>query len=111
MSDSTGISNSILSDEEGDHIVVKCGVVEGKFYYGRLNCSSGNLGTVKCIHFNNEWLSPNEFEVKGGVKRGIGKGPLHITVRHFSLFYPCLMLTKVHSLLVLARNTLVAVPF
>ena len=46
-----------------------CGVVEGKFYYGRLNCSSGNLGTVKCIHFNNEWLSPNEFEVKGSKAR------------------------------------------
>ena len=44
---SISISSSILSAEEGDHIVVKCGVVEGKFYYGRLNCSSGNLGTVK----------------------------------------------------------------
>ena len=46
------ISSSILSDEESDHIIAKCGVVEGKFYHGRLNCAPGNLETVKCIHFN-----------------------------------------------------------
>lgn len=62
----SSISDSLLNDEEGEHIIVKCGSVEGKFYFSRLKGVSGNHGNVKCIRVKSNWLTPNEFESKGG---------------------------------------------
>ncbi len=45
-------SASILSDSEGEYIVIKCGSVDGKLYFNLLRDSSGNQGSVKCILHN-----------------------------------------------------------
>ena len=57
----------VLNDDvEGDYIDIRCGSLDGKFFYTRLKDSTGNLGAIKCILVNKVWYTPCEFETKGG---------------------------------------------
>lgn len=52
----------LLSSEVPDVMPVKCGDLEGELHVQLLG--SGSRGP--CIHADGEWLTPNQFECKGG---------------------------------------------
>ena len=53
-------------DVEGDYIAIRCGSLDGNFYFTRLKDRTGNRGAIKCTLFNKAWYIPCEFESKGG---------------------------------------------
>ena len=57
---------TVLQVDQGEYISVKCGFIEGKLFFDKLKDVTGNLGSIKCVNFNDVWLTTNEFEVKGG---------------------------------------------
>ena len=73
MASNSGISASgssqvsVLNDVNGDYISVKCGSIGGKLFFNKLKAAATvNLGAVKCISYDDTWLTPNEFETRGG---------------------------------------------
>lgn len=55
-----------LTDTRGDYIAVSCGTAEGNFYFNRLKDVGSRAGGVKCIWYNDSWITPNDFEISGG---------------------------------------------
>ena len=102
MAGNSGISASgcsqvsVLNDVNGDYISVKCGSIEGKLFFNKLKAvTTVNLGAVKCISYDDTWLTPNEFETRGGkASPSTGRGPLCITMYPFNPSYQVLVLTS-----------------
>ena len=56
--------DSLLEDEYGEYYPVTCSDNEARFYLNRF--ARGSIG--KCIYFNGQWITPNEFQAISGRK-------------------------------------------
>ena len=59
-------SISFLKDDRGEFIPVSCGQLVGKLYMVKLRNALGHKGSCKCIFYNDQWVSPADFENQGG---------------------------------------------